>query len=66
MKFDIFSRLLKVTGLDTLNAFPYVKAALMGQAHRPDRTRGSNFRRGYNQCSRYYYKFGIAKEHKLV
>jgi len=47
-------RLLKVTGLDTLNAFPYVKAALMGQAHRPDRTRGNNFRRGSNQCSRMY------------
>merc|ERR1712165_193780 len=26
----------------------------MGQAHRPDRTRGNNFRRGSNQCSRMY------------
>lgn len=47
-------KLLKVTGLDSLNAFPYVKAALMGQAHRPDRTRGNNFRRGSNSCSRLY------------
>jgi len=51
-------RLLKVTGLDTLNAFPYVKAALMGQANRPYYTRGgnrnSNFRRGSNSCSRLY------------
>ena len=46
-------RLLKVTGLDTLNAFPYVKAALMGHAHRPTVTRsGNNFRRGANSCSR--------------
>ncbi|CAB4056042.1 unnamed protein product [Lepeophtheirus salmonis] len=43
-------RLLKATGLDSMNAFPYVRAGLIGQASDPLERGGNSCARMYRQC----------------
>ena len=52
----MLNRLMQVTGLDSLNAYPYVRAALLGSAARPVTTRNGFTRgsAGRDDCSRRY------------